>query len=255
MFYVNIADTATKLEIHFKKRKSGVTDTVYSALKVNTSYRDNNPPSSTANYVTRNRGGFPASDANTNVHYLQTAPGTFVNINVPGLAGFPNSIIHRAEIIIEQVPDNNLLTDSTFSAPNFLYLDLRDTGIANKYKPVYYDLNSGVSYDPDNLTLYYFPTGGQIDFSYFGGFKRRKTDATGSFNYYTFNISRYLQHMITEHRPNYGFRLYAPFDIIYPQYSNELIPFSNNIAFGRVKIGSATNANHPLKLRIIYSKL
>ena len=254
LLYVNIADTATKLEIHYKKRKSGVTDSVYSALRVNSSYRNNNPPSSTGNYVSRNRSGFPASVANTNEHYLQTAPGTFVNINIPGLDTFPNSIIHRAEIIIEQVP-GNIFTDSAFSAPNFLYLDLKDTGTANKYKPVYYDLNSSIRYDPDNLTAYYFPTGGQIDYSYFGGFKRKKTDASGTFNYYTFNISRYIQHKITEHRPNYGFRLYAPFDIFYPQYSDELIPFSNNIAYGRLKIGSATNANHPLKLRIIYSKL
>ncbi len=256
LLYVNIADTATKFEIHYKKRNSGVTDTVYSALRVNSSYADptTNAPSSTGNFVSRNRSGFPASVANANEHYLQTAPGTFVNINVPGLATFPNSIIHRAEIIVEQVPAN-IVTDSAFSAPNFLYLDLKDTGTANKYKPIYYDLNSSISYDPDNLTLYYLPVGGQINYSYFGGFKRKKTDATGTFDYYTFNISRYLQHMITEHRPNYGFRLYAPFDISYPQYSSELIPFSNNIAYGRLKIGSATNVNHPIKLRIIYSKL
>lgn len=254
LFYVNIADTATKLEIHYKKRKSGVTDTVYSALRVNSSYRDNNTPSSTGNYVSRDRSGFPASVANSNEHYLQTSPGTFVSLNIPGLATFPNAIIHRAEITIEQIP-GNLVTDSTFSAPNFLYLDLKDTGTAVKYKPVYYDLNPGIGYDPDNVGGYYFPTGGQIDFNYFGGYKRKKTNATGTFNYYTFNISRYIQHLITEHRPNYGLRVWAPFDIFYPQYATELIPFSNNIAYGRVKIGSATNVNHPLKLRIIYSKL
>jgi hypothetical protein len=256
LLYVNIADTATKLEIHYKKRKSGVTDTTFSSFRVNTSYGDvaNNPPSSTGNYVSRNRSGFPAGNANSNEHYLQTAPGTFVNLNIPGLATFPNAIIHRAEITIEQVP-GNLVTDSAFSAPNFLYLDLKDTGTANKYKPVYYDLNTGISYDPDNKTGYYFPTGGQIDFNYFGGYKRKKTDASGTYNFYTFNISRYIQHQITEHRPNYGLRLWAPFDIFYPQYATELISFSNNVAYGRVKIGSATNANHPIKLRIIYSKL
>ena len=256
LLYVSIADTATKLEIHYKKRKSGVTDTAYSSFRINTSYGDikNNPPSSTGNFVSRDRSGSPSSFLNSNEHFLQTSPGTFVNLNIPGLATFPNAIIHRAEITIEQVPAN-ALTDSAFSAPNFLYLDLKDTGAANKYKPVYYDLNTGISYDPDNKTGYYFPSGGQIDFNYFGGYKRKKTNATGTFNFYTFNISRYIQHLITEHRPNYGLRVWAPFDIFYPQYATELISFSNNIAYGRVKIGSATNVNHPLKLRIIYSKL
>lgn len=257
LLYVNLADTATKLEIHFRRRKSGTgaLDTTYSAFKVNSSYLDptTNAPSSTGNYVSRNRGGFPADIPSTNVHYLQTAPGTFVNLNVPGLSGFPNSIIHRAEFIIEQVPEDPI-QDSNYVAPNFLFLDLKDTGV-NKYKPVYFDLNSSISYDPDNLTGYYFPTGGEIDFNYFGGFKRRKTDAGGSYNYYTFNISRYVQRLVTEHRINYGFRLYAPFNIVYPQYSASLISFSNNIAYGRVKIGSPTNTAHPLKLRIIYSKL
>lgn len=257
LLYVNLADTATKLEIHFRRKKSGTgaLDTTYSAFKVNSSYVDpaTNAPSSTGNYVNRDRGGSPSEIPNANVHYLQTAPGTFVNLNVPGLASFPNSIIHRAEIIVEQVPEDPI-QDSNYSAPNFLFLDLKDTGV-NKYKPVYYDLNTSISYDPDNLTAYYLPSGGQIDFSYFGGFKRRKTDAGGSYNYYTFNISRYIQHLVTERRINYDFRLYAPFNLVYPQYSTSLVPFSNNIAYGRVKIGSPTNTAHPLKLRIIYSKL
>jgi Domain of unknown function (DUF4270) len=257
LLYVNLADTATKLEIHYRRKKSitGTLDTTYSAFRVNSSYADpvSNAPASSGNYITHNRIGFPANVPNTNVHYLQTGPGTFVNLTVPGLATFPNSIIHRAEVIVEQVPESALY-DSVFSAPNFLYLDLKDSGV-NKYKPVYYDLNTSISYDPDNLRAYYFPTGGQIDFNYFGGYKRKKTDANGTYNFYTFNISRYIQHLVTEHRPNYGLRLYAPFNIVYPQYSSSLISYSNNIAYGRVKIGSATNTSHPLKLRIIYSKL
>ena len=74
--------------------------------------------------------------------------------------------------------------------------------------------------------------------------------------YYTFNISRYIQQIVTDHTPAYDMRLYAPFNINYPQYSRAFIPYGNNIAFGRVKIGSGSNTtNHALRLRIVYSKL
>ena len=256
LLYVSLTDTATKLEIHFRKRKNGISDTLYTGFRLNTSLSDlaKNPPSNAGNFVSRDRSGFPASVANSNEHYIQTAPGTFVNLNIPGLAGFPNSIIHRAEIIVEQVTAN-AITDAQFSSPNFLYLDLKDTGTVNKYKPVYFDLNPGKTYDPDNINGYFLPAAGEIDFVYFGGFKRNKTDAAGTFNYYNFNVTRYLQHLLTDRRPNYGFRLYSPFNISYPQYSAELVPFSNNVAYGRVKIGSGSNSNRPLRLRIIYSKL
>jgi len=259
LLYTSLSDTATKLEVHYKRRNGGKIDSVYSSLRLNPNYSltaANAPVSNTSNYILRNRNGFPVkTNTDPNVHYLQTAPGTYVNLNIPALATLSNRIIHRAEIIVEQVPTDPVL-DETFSAPNFLYLDLKDTGTTNKWKPVYYDLNTAEAYDPDYKTAIPY-IASQINYQYFGGYRRTKTDPLtgGLIKYYNFNISRYVQQIVTDHTRSYDMRLYAPFNLNYPQYSTTFIPFGNNIAFGRVKIGSGSNPNYRLKLRIVYSKL
>jgi Domain of unknown function (DUF4270) len=269
LMYASLSDTATKLEIHYRVKNSLKVDSVYTSFTLNSSYSPtttNAPVSNTANHIIRNRSGAvlnpPAGE-----HYLQTAPGTFINLHIPGLAGLSNRIIHRAEIIVEQLPPLDALADK-FTAPNFLYLDLKDTGTTVKWKPIYYDLNTSQTYDPDyRTTVYYLPvdqnTGGtSIDFLYFGGYKRNKPDISANqINHYSFNISRYVQQIVTDHTPVYDMRLYAPFNITYPQYSISHIPYGNNIAFGRIRIGSGSriisgsNTNYALRLRIVYSKL
>ena len=257
LLYASLSDTATKIEIHYKRKNHGVTDSVYTSFRfnpINQPISSNSLVSNSSNYILRTRSGYPVNNPAPGDHYLQTSPGTFVSLNIPGLAGLSNRIIHRAEIIVEQVP-TNAITDEIFSAPNFLYLDLKDTGANNNYKPIYYDLNTSEFYDPDfKSAIPYFVN--SIDFLYFGGYRRGKTDQFGNqIKYYTFNISRYVQHIVTNRIPAYGMRLYAPFNINYLQYSNAYIPFGNNIAFGRVRIGSGSNPNYRLRLRIVYSKL
>ena len=257
LLYATLSDTATKLEVHYRKKNGGKVDSVYSSLRLNPVPTDNPariPISNTSNYIERGRDGFPVkTNTDPNVHYLQTAPGTFVNLNIPGLAGLSNRIIHRAEIIVEQVPLPNDPLAETFSAPNFLFLDLKDTG-SIKWKSIYFDLNTSEIYNPDSRSNY-IP--GQINYQYFGGYRRSKTDPLSGklIKYYTFNISRYVQQIVTERTRSYDLRLYAPFNLNYPQYSFAFIPFGNNIAFGRVRIGSGSNPNYRLRLRIVYSKL
>ena len=258
LLYASLSDTATKLEVHYKRKNGngGKIDSVYSSFRLNPVYGTspaNAPVSATSNYILRTRAGFPVSNPVSTEHYLQTAPGTFVNLSIPGLAGLSNRVVHRAEIIIEQIPTDPIL-DEKFSAPNFLYLDLKDTGTTNKWKPLYFDLNTSEVYSPDNI-FSYMPS--QIDYQYYGGFRRSKTDPLtgGLHKYYNFNISRYVQRIVTQHTHVYDMRLYAPFNLNYPQYSNAFIPYGNNIAFGRVRIGSGSNPNYRLRLRIVYSKL
>ncbi len=259
LMYVSLQDTATKLEVHYRKKKNGVTDTAYSSLRFNPSSEPNSAGSivsNSSNYIDRDRAGYPISSPASNEHYLQTAPGTFITLKIPGLATLSNRIIHRAEIIVEQIPTNPIL-DELLSAPNFLYLDLKDTGANNNYKPIYFDLNTSEQYDPDykTQTIPYFVS--SIDYLYFGGYRRSKLDAFGNqIKYYNFNVSRYVQHVVTNHYPAYDMRLYAPFNLNYPQFSTAAyIPYSNNIAFGRVRIGSGSNPNYRLRMRIVYSKL
>lgn len=258
LLYVSLSDTATKLEVHYRKKNGGPVDSVYSSLRLNPVLGPtpaNAPASNTSNYIERNRNGFPVkTNTDPNVHYLQTAPGTYVNLNIPALATLSNRLVHRAEIIVEQIPTIDPL-DEKLSAPNFLYLDLKDTGTTEKWKPIYYDLNTSEVYYPDYNLSPYIPS--QIDYQYFGGYRRSKIDLlTGNLHkYYNFNITRYVQRIVTQHMRVYDMRLYAPFNINYPQYSSTYIPFGNNIAFGRVKIGSGSNPNYRLRLRIVWSKL
>lgn len=261
LLYTNFSDSSSKLEVHYRRKNGGAVDTVYSAFRVNTS---SNPsaisPSATANNIIRNRAGYPVSNPAVTDIYLQTSPGTYANIKFPGLENISNRVIHRAEVIIEQIPTDPFL-DKDLAAPDYLYMDLKDTSITtDKWKAIYFDLNPNASYDPDYKITTYFPFnssgGANIDFLTFGGYKRSKKDVFGNdIKYYNFNITRYVQQIVTKHTPNYTLRLFAPYDLNYPQYFNAIIPFPNRLASGRIKVGSGTNVNYKMRLRLVYSKI
>ncbi|HRO70081.1 MAG TPA: DUF4270 family protein, partial [Chitinophagaceae bacterium] len=100
-----------------------------------------NPTSVSANYIKRDYTGTPleASVDGTNTPddlvYIQTTPGSFATIKIPGLTGLSNSIIHRAELIMEQVYD----VQDTLFPPTNLYVDAFDTSIDN-FRTVPYDV-------------------------------------------------------------------------------------------------------------------
>jgi hypothetical protein len=248
--------------VHYRKKNGGAIDTAYSSLKLNntllgsTSGTNFIAPSSTTNNIIRSRAGFPVSNPTPSELYLQTTPGTYVNLSIPRLTTMPNRIIHRAEIIIQQIPNSPL--DNIFTAPSFVYVDLKDTGLTDKWKPVYRDLNPSTGYDPDykNAALPYFPAGG-VDLFYYGGYRRDMVDKFGNpINFYNINITRYVQEIVTKHTSNYNLRLYAPSYLYYPQIPGATyIPYSNLIAKGRVKIGGGANPNYKMILRVIYSNL
>lgn len=253
LLYTNLTDTSSKLEVHFRRKNGGQVDTTFSSLKINTTFGGSaNAPSATSNNVIRNRTGFPVSSPAIDEIYLQSTPGTFVNLNIPALSTISNRVIHRAEIIIEQIPDPS---SQILTVPNFLYIDLKDTGLTDKWKPLYYDLNPNVPYDPDFKRNTYYPNGG-IDLIYHGGYARNKTDVFGNqVKYYNFNITRYVQEIVTKHTTNYTLRLQAPYKLVYPQYTLDNIPFSNRLAQGRVKVGGGNNTNYKMRLRLVYSKI
>ncbi len=253
LMYINYADTNTKLEVHYRKKNAGKIDTTYTSFKFRTAPRDSTIARSLfANYVSRNRAGSPADNPPVGELYLQTQPGTYADLSIPKLNGYSNRIIHRAEIIVEQIAD--LPWSDKFVPPNFLYLDLKDSTTPLKYKPIYYDLNPTVSYDPDNSS-YYYPAGGP-DFGYFGGFKRTKTGPFGeSMSYYNFNVTRYIQRMVTDSGRNYDMRLFPAYSFRYPQYSVAEVPYNNSLALGRVRLGTGDNPNYRMRIRIIYSPI
>ena len=96
---------------------------------------------------------------------------------------------------------------------------------------------------------------GSYDISTFGG------------NYYNqkyvFNLTRYLQSVVTKGQPYYTMRVYAPlFTDPYWQQPDgtsralaSYIYVNNPVAHGRVVLGGGTSLTQKMRVRIIYSKI
>jgi hypothetical protein len=254
LFYISLTDPKTRLEVHYVAENANKLDTAFSSLPISVGTLTNVTASATANYLARDTTSslFPNATDPTAL-YIQTAPGSAISFKIPQLATLSNRIIHRAEIFLEQVPGGPM--DDVLAAPQYLYLDLVDTssGSEKKYKPVYFDLSPGESYFPDLSTpFYFFPSQNGIDFNYYGGFLRTAVDGSGTRSYYTFNLTRYVQNLITKHDINYSFRVYAPYNLNYYGYK---LAYKNNLAFGRVKIANGNNAKYRLRMRLVYSNI
>ena len=246
--YYGLTDANTKLAFYYKYKRANLADTT---VVTNFSLY---PGDHSANNIVRNRSGAELNNfSNTNSNpagdnfvYIQTTPGTYAELKIPGLTGLSNRIVHRAELIMEQVFSTSAF-DNFLTPPPFLFLDIKDT--SNSYRPVPCDFTSA---------------GGQPDIRTYGGFKTTVKDPLGnSIARYTFNISRYVQKIVTKWRTNSTLRLRAP-DYVrtsasYLDDCGQALPpllFPlNNIAQGRVKLVGGSTATNRIRLRIIYSKL
>ena len=247
--YFNIADTNSRLAIYYHYLDTTMKPAV-------TNFRLSNGPNSysqSATYVRRVRGnsaitnflsGNPNGDSEI---FLQTTPGTYALLKTPDLSRVSNRIIHRAELIIDQIYSPSP-TDVYFTTPNFLYLDIADT--SNSFRPELCDFNVS-------------STGGP-NFNTFGGYRTSATDFQGhTISRYTFNISRYVQNVITKQVPARTFRLSAPYIITSGPFTellcNQATPglniALNEPVIGRVRVGGGNNANYRMRLHIIYSRL
>lgn len=165
--------------------------------------------------------------------YLQSSPGSYASVRIPGIKGLSNRIIHRAELLFEALP---ALAQDIYPKPAALFLDVEDT--ANKrIATVPYDFNFATDYQ----TL-------------FGGLIRNDV--------YSFNISRYVQSIVTRKEKDFTLRLYAPFVTRPTDYASGLVPtgisINKPIAAGRLVLTGGSYSVNPSKrarLRIIYSKI
>jgi len=253
--YVNLLETQTRLELHYKKRNAGVVDTVYNSFYFNSGLQGESiRRSALANKIVRSRNALPPADQEI---YLQTTPGTYATLEIPRLSNYSNKIIHRAEIQVSQIPDP--INDKIFPEASYLYVDLIDSTAVQRWKPIYYDLNPNSFYDPDFKTAGYpfYPLNGDVDFGYFGGYVREREMPFGTQSYYNVNITRYVQQLVTKHSYNYKMRMFPAHSFSYPQYSAITIPYRNAIAYGRTRIGGGGNSNpaYRMRVRVIYSKI
>jgi hypothetical protein len=251
---INLGDTNTKLALYYSTAySSGTTrDTVVTYLRFNTT------TSGHANYIYQNRTGselakhlssIPKPDS---LIYIQTMPGTGAQIRVPGLQSISNRIIHRAELTMEQVPDDaHPGVDNIMTPPRYLMLSIFDSVYMHKRNiPNDYTISTS---GPNISTM-----GGYITYRSDQGYDQVAA--------YSFNISRYVQGIASRSDTAFNLILTAPandsiyYSLAYPNSATRanylLTPsYTNNVANGRVRLGGGTNIRFRMRLRIVYSKI
>ena len=253
----DLSGGGTKLAIYYKYEKRITplvqkldTTVAYFTFKTGLSTGVN---SAAANHIIRDYTGTPAQASLNNgtspdpILYLQNTPGTYASIKIPDLATINNRVIHRAELVMEQVYD---ISDSLYRSPDFLYLDAVDPTITSfqKFRAIPYDLHLN-----DGRTA--------IDYSGFGVTPIISTDISGNrIRTWKFNITRYVQHVLTQTQSLYELRLFPAFRFIEqfgipPASEPTFIAVNPAIAKGRIRLGGGNHPAQKMKLRLIYSKL
>ena len=228
--YFNLTDTATKLIVYYRYNANGK-DTARAMVQY---YHSTNGQS---NYVNVQPGADWAAslnNASADKIYIQSSPsGSYASIAIPDLSTLGNKVIHRAEIIATKVSSAG--ENIGFTPPPRLLLDR----IRN-------NTDSSYLFEKD-LVL---GSDGSIGYDLFGGTIKNNT--------YHFNITRYVQGIVTRHERNDTLRLWAPlrsweYDVSRAGYIQ--IPVNSRIAEGRVVLagGNYPDPNTRLRLRIVYS--
>ncbi|WP_207493521.1 DUF4270 family protein [Aridibaculum aurantiacum] len=254
---VNLMDMDSKLALYFHKDSANVkSDTSVNFFRINP-YLDQS--SFTANRIARDFSGSEIAGAlNTTTNeakvYALTAPGTYINVTIPGLRTLSNRIIHRAELLAYQEDADNDPLAEILTPPRYLLLARYD----NDFK--------GMASVPNDYEI--TSTGPNIE--NFGGFQFYQN--IPGFNkksaVYTFNLSRYVQGIVSRKDSSYALRIYAPsndsikFNLPYPNQgvfaTYQIAPSnSNRMAEGRVRLAGGAHPNERVRMRvrIIYSRL
>ncbi len=244
--YFDLTSVNSRLSIYMRSSKAGVKDTlVYDFPFTGLSGQANSIVRERGNSEITNNVGHPV--AGNDFVYIQTSPGSYANLTIPGLTGLSNRVINRAELIVEQ---EYSATDNLFAAPNYLFLDTKDSSTTGQYIPIPCDF--AISSQGPNFK------------DYFGGNKKIVNDDQGNpAARYVFNISRYVQNIVTRRTNNDTLRLSAPYNIVNPttyldRCGQPVSKFNytiNNVADGRVKLNGTNGTSRKLRLHVVYSIL
>ncbi len=239
----NLNDTNTKLVLYYKMDKGGIRDTVSTTFRFTLS-------SANANFIQRDYSGTPilsyqGGSSPDNFVFIQSTPGSYANLRIPALNLLSKRVIHRAELIMEQVYDPS---DKLYTNPDVLFVDAYDTA-KKRHRTIPFD------FQLDNS--------GTPNYDAFGMLSKNSVDPLGnSIKVWKFNLTRYVQNINTGKEKNYSLRLTAPFflvDLLRDATSgidyDSFIYANPDIAKGRVRLGGGNHATQKMRLRIIYSKL
>lgn len=253
LHYISLADIETRLNLYYRVIKPGGSfDTTASVFP----FVPDTIRSANANKVHRNYAGSVAaphlsSGLPSSLAFVQAAPGTSVNIRVPALDTLVGKsyIIHRAELVARQIFTGPAVIENQFRPPNTHLFTIAPNGA-----------NAAIPFDSLN---YFVP--GPFDFfrqaflynlvvNYTGGIPSFRLDGSNNpVAEYYLNITRYVQNIITGRANRRDFRLSAPYIAAFrgPILGSASI---NALANGRVQLGGGTHPQHPMFVRIYYSK-
>jgi hypothetical protein len=251
--YFNLADARTKLQVYYRTKRNSGLDTAV-AEYLHSGIKSINGLSTTvsgrASTIRRQpQHGWATYLANGNPNddrlYIQSSPGSYALLKIPGLDTMTNKVVHLAQLIVPRVAGAG---DNTFGLPNFLFMDMLTD-----------DKDSALTVQNDFIFV-----NGTPNIATFGGFIRA-ADQT-----YRYNLTRHVQGIITRDEKNYTLRLYAPYVTI-PYYfppgkaadfapsalSKVSVPVTSGLGAGRVVLygGAEADATKKLRLYIVYSKI
>lgn len=229
-------DERTRITFYCRVQNNGRTDTIAPYLI----FKNGMPEASlvrrmpTGNYLANMANGID----NDEKLYLQSTPGSYATVNIPGLASIPNCVVHRAELIFEKAPSAE---ENIYPAPPKLFIEGISGDSAVTVRNDFIRTNSSAGYDLTSL-------GGIL-----------KSDK------YVFNLTRYTQSIVTKGHTNFTLKVSYPFtttpyfvgsdDVI----TTQRVPLIINplLAGGRVVLvgGGFGDTTKAARMRIIYSKI
>ncbi|MGZ5135235.1 MAG: DUF4270 family protein, partial [Flavitalea sp.] len=188
--YFDLTSDKSKLTFYVKVKQNGIATPIAPFFRYfNSNGTTNSSIGAQANLITRIPGnGYLANvtngDPNDDKIYIQSTPGSYAYLSIPGIDTLSNRVIHRAELILEKLPP----VSETFGTPDLLFIDLiNPAGDKSLTIPNDFVRNGANTYDVNLL-------GGKL-----------------KDNRYVFNISRHLQNIVSNNAPNYTIRIYAPY--------------------------------------------
>lgn len=250
---INLEDTNTKIAIYYnyqRRDSAGKRDTAVKYLRANTY------TSGSSNYIVHDRSGtdipkfFASTSTSDSLIFLDANPGIYAKVFTDSLSTLSNKIVHRAELIIEQVPDDiHPLADGYFTPPSLFLTP--------------YSLDSMRRFALPHDAI--FQNGSFQNPIAFGCIPSKQVDQATqqTFYVYKFDISRYVQGIITRQEKIYPLILYAPSnDYVLPletspsygyAYTGSVNGPLNPPAIGRVRVGGSSNTQHRMRIHIVYS--
>ena len=238
----------SKLAIYYHYTKDGVNDTTVNYFRFTNT-------SAIHNYVKRDFSTALLSASNSpgedNEIYIINTPGSYATIKIPALRNLSNRIINRAELIVEQLYDPS---NDKFPYPDAMMLDVYDSALKD-YKYVPYDFSPNFQ-----ASIVGIPNAN------FGLYGKTAVDNVGRpVRVWKFNITRYVQNVLTKQEPLHDFRLYTTQYAVANlrqgiatntgTYDLATVIVNPFYVFGRAKIGGGKHPTQNLRLRLVYTKI